>query len=246
MSRRERRLDIRATVPWIDRGRLLFSEGMLPCKSRWTDPFDSATNGVKVPWKRSGFVLRLAVVALVVAVSGCVASTVPAPLPAPAPEDGFAVMATRVEALVHAVDARGRIESQLCDARTPDCRAPTAFDWPRPTFDFADPLALFWRVSVQVTWDSQAPRDGLELTVYATKPCGIDCIRERKVGTAGDVEVPRLQDFDIYLQPGETGVRLRLQPVGSMEAAWGEAGITYHVQGAVGGYRAVADPVRIA
>lgn len=188
---------------------------------------------------------RLVGVALLLALSGCLASP-PATLPLPVVEDdGVSVTATRVEPLVHAVDAAGRIESRLCDPLAPECPGPGAFDWPRPTFDFADPLALFWRVNVNVEWRSLAPQEGLQLTAYATRPCGIDCVRERKVVAAEEVEAPHLHDLDIYLNPGETGVRLRIEPVGAMETAWGDAGIEYRLHGVVGGYRAVAAPVVI-
>lgn len=152
-------------------------------------------------------------------------------------------MATRVEPLVHPVEFNGRIESYLCEPRASECSG--TFDWHHPAFDFADPLALFWRINVNVAWTSLAPQEGLELSVYATVPCGIDCIRERKVTTAEDVQTPQLNNLDVYLRPGETGVRLRLEPLGSMQTSWGDAGIEYRIDGAVGGYRAVAPPVVI-
>lgn len=212
------------------------------------------TNGIKGAREPSLAVLRVAAVAaLILAVSGCVS---PAAAPvndvdeAPA-DDGLRVTATRVEPLVHTVDETGRIANHACTTDEQDCNDPTSigavagYQADMPVRDFGDPLALFWRVSLHADWSSKGLPNGMVMTIYATTPCGIGCIKAREVTSDATGTSPGFDSLDVYLNPGETGVRVRLD-VEETTTVWGAAGIDYHLHGTVGGYRAVGPPILLA
>lgn len=192
-----------------------------------------------------------AVAALILAASGCLspAATAPVEGTAEAPEDdGVVVTATRVEPFVHPVDVTDVIEARPClEAGDAPCDGYSTgvigFDWEQPRQDFGDPLALFWRVSLHADWQSKSLVDGLSMTVLATAPCGIGCLHERTIGSVEDPSSPGFDSLDVYLKDGETGVSVRLQPIGETETAMGEARIDYHLHGGVIGFRAAGEPI---
>lgn len=196
----------------------------------------------------SGGVLRVAAAAaLILLLSGCLAA---APVqdvqPAPVDEDGMLVTATRVEPVVHAVDEVGRIAARPCIDREQACNmglGAYGLAWDTPTRDFADPAALFWRVNLRADWESESLVSSLKMTVYITKPCGIACVKAREVASVEDPIAPTIEDLDLFLAPGETGVRVRLETVGYTETSLGEAAVDYHLHGGVAGFRPVAAPV---
>ena len=201
--------------------------------------------------------LRAPVAALVLVLSGCLAAGSPAPPEAeagPQPDGAMVVTATRVEPLLHWVDVRERIESRPCPLGDEPCSWRLAgsqspgLDYDVPVHDFGDPLALFWRVALRADSDPRAVGGtpvfgGLRMEVAATRPCGIDCVRERLVAQDETQGHAGFDSLDVYLEPGETGVRVRLVPLGSPQAYVGENRLDYRLHGAVGGFRAVADPV---
>lgn len=179
--------------------------------------------------------------------AGCLAPTPADPAAAAPVAQGMVVTATRVEPLVHAVDEHGAIESRPCTEGEGDCDMAVlvaGLGWEAPVRDFGDPAALFWRVSLRADWTSHDSLvTGLTMTVFATKPCGLACVRERQVGTVTGSSGPGFEALDVFLQPGETGVRVRLDPVGHTESAVSEARVAYWLHGRVAGYRAAAEPV---
>lgn len=190
---------------------------------------------------------RAVLACAVVLLSGCVASTPAAPVQdgPVVDDDGMVVTATRVEALVHPVDHHGVIEARSCLMGDDTCPNPLMFDWPTPTSDFGDPLALFWRVALHADWTSNSLVSAMRMTVYATKPCGLGCIDEREIQFHDDAASPGFDSLEVYLREGETGVRVRLEPLGNPETSLSEARVEYHLHGAVGGYRPAGDPVII-
>lgn len=189
-----------------------------------------------------------AAAALILLLSGCLStSTVQEVQDASSEDDdGMVVTATRVEPVTHAVDEVGRIAARLCIDRDPGCNVGLGMyglAWDTPVRDFADPAALFWRVQLRAEWESESMVSGMRMTVYLTKPCGIDCVRAREVASVEDALAPTIEGLDLFLAPGETGVRVKLEPVGAMETALGEAAVEYHLQGGVSGFRPVSDPI---
>lgn len=190
---------------------------------------------------------RPAAVVVLLAMSGCLAAA-PVPVLTPAPaQDDLTVTATRVVPLVHEVDTWGRIAMHACPLTNSEgCENILVGQVDEPTHDFGDPAALFWRVNVRVDWTSESLVSGLRLSAYATTPCGPACLRERSVGSIEGGYSIALEGLEVFLEPGETGIRLRLQAQGTTEASWSEAAVDYHLAGTVAGYRPVADPVVIA
>ncbi len=196
--------------------------------------------------------LRLAAALVLLLLSGCLASA-PAPLAvAPmAPDDGVVVTATRVQPLAHSLDREGRIAAHACQREQPDgCTFAmlgpgSGFQWESPTFDSGDPRALFWRVTAVAEWSTQARVDRMRLEVAATTPCGIGCLEEREVEAVEGPDLLQVDHLDVYLEPGETGIRLRLQPIGTMETTLVHD-IDYHIVGEVVGYRAAGPPVVVS
>lgn len=200
--------------------------------------------------------LRAALAGIAILLSGCLAADAPAALDeatVAADDDGMVVTATRVVPLVHTVDEHGVIQARACvNGASPegDCAwsafAGNGLDWQAPLRDFGDPAALFWRVSLHADWQSRNSLvTKLRMTVYATEPCGLDCLDLREVAVDEDASSPGFDALNVYLQAGETGVRVRLDPVGQAETSVSEARIDYHLHGGVGGYRAADDPVII-
>lgn len=223
----------------------------------WRKAFVGLTTGVKgAPPPFHGVFRQAGPVALLLLLSGCLAAPRPVADVADAvPDgDGMTVTATRVEPLVHDVDAYGRIQARTCgvgDMRSQDhCNGANAIAagiaWEVPVRDFADPAALFWRVTLAAPWQSASMVEGLRMTVYATQPCGVACIELRSVAEIESATAPAFERLDVYLEEGETGLRIQLEPVGIPETAWNEAAVHYHLFGAIGGYRPVAAPVVLA
>jgi hypothetical protein len=191
-------------------------------------------------------VLRLAAVSAILLLAGCIASAPTASIEEPAAvpaDDGMVVTATRVVPLVHAVDERGTIEAEACTTPRDGCASVLAVVWEHPQSDFGDPLALFWRVKLHADWQSKSLVTELRMTVFATKPCGVGCLDVREVATISDDASPGFDSLDVFLEPGENGLRIQLDPVGEAQTAVSEARIEYHLHGGVGGYRAASDPV---
>lgn len=197
--------------------------------------------------------MRFAVAVLALLLAGCAAAPAPAAVDAQADavadDDGVQVVATRVEPLRHNVALAGSIEGRPCTGMTDECRFGTGgagVTWDEPVADFGDAEALFWRADVSATSRSVLPNAGLHMVLYALKPCasGADgCFRERAVAEAHGPGTIAFNLVDVFLQPGEHGLRLRLQPTEHPEAAFGEAGLDYEVKGWVAGFRAVSEPV---
>ena len=200
--------------------------------------------------------LRALTVALLALLAGCAAP--PAAVQeavAPADDDGVTVTATRVEPTIHWIDVHDDIESRPC-LLDEGCTwriggDAGGMDYETPEYDFGDPLALFWRVAVRADYQpdpalAMLVGDGLRLDVFATRPCGPDCVRERLVASDETEGHAGFDHLDVYLHEDETGLRLRLVPLGSPPGFAGESRMPYHLHGAVGGYRAVADPVVVA
>ncbi|MEK6974778.1 MAG: hypothetical protein AABY18_00385 [Candidatus Thermoplasmatota archaeon] len=194
--------------------------------------------------------------ALILLLSGCLAAA-PAPAVTEASTDGddVTVTATRVEALSHDVDSKGRIQAHACEmgqlrGGVERCNGGSVIvagiAWEVPVYDFADPLALFWRVSLAADWQSSSLVTGLRMTVYATMPCGVTCVELRKVDSVEDAASPGFDGLDVYLEPGETGLRVKLETIGYAETTWSEAAVHYHLHGVVNGYRPVGPPVVVA
>lgn len=227
-----------------------------PCRGAATR-FVGPTNGVMGASLPFPDVLRAALAAaLLILLSGCLAAPAPPGTmhEAAAPDEGMTVTATRVEPLVHEVDAYGRIQARPCgvgEVRTSGdrCNGGSAvaagIAWEVPIRDYADPAALFWRVTLAAPWQSASLVDALRMTVFTTTPCGLACVELRKVAETESPTSPGFERLDIYLQEGETGLRVQLEPVGYTETTWTEAAVHYHLFGAIGGYRPVAAPVVI-
>jgi hypothetical protein len=200
-------------------------------------------------------VLRLAApAALVLLLSGCFTTPPPAAIEAAEAvpdDDGMTVTATRVEPLVHEVDTHGRIQARTCQVgrldSTSECNGgglvAAGIAWEVPVRDFADPEALFWRVSLVAEWQSSSLVEALRMTVFTTTPCGLACVDLRKVAEVEDPAHPGFDRLDVYLEAGETGVRIQLEPIGYTETTWSEAAVYYHLHGTINGYRPVASPV---
>ena len=221
------------------------------------DSLGGLTTGVKGPSPPFGGVFRLAgPAALILLLSGCLASSDPVANVAEAlvDDEGMTVTATRVEPLVHEVDVYGQIQARACgvgEVRGPDrCNGGSAvaagIAWDVPVRDFADPSALFWRVTLAAPWQSASLVDGLTMTIFTTTPCGIACVQLRQVAETTSATAPAFERLDVYLEEGETGLRVQLEPVGYTETTWNEAAVHYHLFGAIGGYRPVAAPVVLA
>lgn len=191
-----------------------------------------------------------AAAALVLLLSGCLAAAPVQEVEPEAPSDeGMVVTATRVEPVVHHVDEVGRIAARVCVERGDTCDMGLGMyglQWETPTRDFADPAALFWRVNLRADWESESLVSALRMTVYITKPCGIACVKVREIASVEDPIAPTIEDLDLFLVPGETGVRIRLETVGNTETSLGEAAVDYHLYGGVAGFRPVAAPVVIS
>lgn len=190
--------------------------------------------------------LRLAPAALVLLLSGCLAAAPATVQELPAqPDDGVVVTATRVEPLVHWVDDHGAFQARLCQGEP--CTTVGFENEPRVD-DFGDPAALFWRVALRAesqprAGPTAAGGTGVRMEVFATAPCGIACVKERLVARDDTRGHAGFDALDVYLQPGETGIRVRLVPLGSPEGYIGDNRLEYRLHGAVGGFRPVADPV---
>ncbi len=201
--------------------------------------------------------LRLAPL-LVLLVAGCLgapALSPPGPLAPQGPaDDGVRVVAIRVEPLVHAIDLQDDLSWRACTRGVGEaCHGPasllggtTGVEWDIDVHDFADAQALFWRVALDLRWDGgpgQSP-PALRLEVAVTRPCGAFCVQDRVIEALEGDGALRLAPHDIFLVPGETGIRLRIQPVDSSTPAADD--IAYDLRGYAAGFRAVAPPVDLA
>lgn len=214
--------------------------------------------GLNLSPRRCCVVVRLVALLALLGLSGCLAS-VPA-LPAPAPlDDGWTVTAVRVEPFAHAIDEQGSITLQLCSQGKACGAGPLAtlvgidepVHWSQRHLDFGDPAALFWRVAVRAEWSGLNSVSGLRLSVFATSSCGIACLETRLVNETvggraaltGDAPASAvLEEFDVYLQPGESGIRVALD-IDAGYPGTGPTELRYHLQGAVTAFRGAGDPI---
>ena len=194
--------------------------------------------------------LRAAAAATLLLLSGCLAAGAPATpdaLPGAKPDDGLVVTATRVEPLLHWVDAHDAFQALVCQGPGDHCGSTIGLETYPRVQDFGDPAALFWRIALRAESEPQGNpgtgATGLRMEVSATKPCGAGCVQERPIAFDETRGHTGFDALDVYLQPGETGVRVRLVPLGQPEAYVGGNRLEYHLHGAVGGFRAVAEPV---
>lgn len=198
-------------------------------------------------------VLRAAL--LVLALPGCLG--VPAAVPV---EDGpvdseWEAIAVRVEPLVHPIDLTDRLTWRAClvgldngcEGRASGLGGSTGVEWEIDEHDFADPQALFWRFAVllqqEESVDGEAARP-LHVELAVTRPCGVLCSKERLVFSTGGSDEVRIEPRDIFLEPGETGLRLRVQP-GDM-ATPSATPVRYTLQGYAAGFRAADEPILLS
>lgn len=183
--------------------------------------------------------------------SGCVAAPqVPPALAAPVDADGVSVVAVRVEPLVHEVEVADRLVWRTCTGVVGSgCHGSAAFlggstgyEWESDTHDYADAQALFWRIALDLQWDSEpGPAVPLRMAIAVTEPCGALCVRERVIESLEAETHIQLPPTDIYLEPGETGLRVRIEPVDGATPTTGD--IHYELQGYAAGFRAAGAPI---
>lgn len=189
---------------------------------------------------------------LLLVLSGCLAAPVAPPAEAEGLDDGWEATAVRVEPLVHEMDLQDSLSWRAClvgldngcEGRASGLGGSTGVEWEIDEHDFADPQALFWRFAVLLqqkeSIDGEADRP-LHVELAVTRPCGVLCVKERVVlSTSGSEEV-RIEPRDLFLEPGETGLRLRVHP--DDMATPSATPIRYTLQGYAAGFRAADDPI---
>lgn len=153
---------------------------------------------------------------------------------------------------MHAIDLRDDLSWRACTRGVGEaCHGPAAFlgttgvEWDVDVYDFADAQALFWRVALdlQGSGGPGQPAPALRLELAVTRPCGAFCVQDRVIERLEGNGVLRLEPTDIFLAPGETGVRLRIQPVDGSTPAPDD--IVYDLKGYAAGFRAVGPPVAL-
>lgn len=198
-------------------------------------------------------VFRLAL-AVVLLLSGCLTAAPQAqPTPPPA-EEGWQATAVRVEPLVHEIVVRDQLGWRACtlvldagcQGRAGGLGGSTGVEWEIDEHDYADPEALFWRFAVRVQWGAQAGEAvrSLHAELAVTQPCGVLCTQERIILASNGVGELRIEPRDIFLEPGETGLRLRLRPDDMSTPS--TASIEYTLQGYAAGYRAAGPTILVA
>lgn len=193
----------------------------------------------------------MACLCVAVVLSGC--ATPPAAVSvAQEAQDDWVVTATRVEPVVHPVLEQGSVSAGACVR--PSCQVPS---WEEPAFDFGDPEALFWRVMLDLKQGTELG-PSLDVAVFATTPCGPDCVKLRRIEWRADESGLAASDamrepsaeawepnvrFEVFPKDGETGVRVVLEATSPTAMPVGSR--SYSLVGAVAGYRPAGDPIRL-
>lgn len=196
--------------------------------------------------------LRVLALLALIALAGCAGpATLSTPATAAQREQDLQVYAIRVEPFTNAVDWHGELTPRACDpVNSSPCRYPVFGTAANPIgFDvapqddlFQESRGLFWRVGLNATWHSDTVARPITMSWAVLKADGS---LSREIGNkTSDTGV----DFplrDVFLTPGETGIRLRVDLGDQYPFAIGK-GIQFHVQGIVQAFLPASAPVLLS
>jgi hypothetical protein len=191
-------------------------------------------------------------VGLVLLLSGCTGADEAAVVEEVAAVSGMVTTVTRVVPITHTIDWDEAQAMRPCrlDGSTP-CQQPlfstpgatVGTTWNIPEWRVTDADALFWRLAVEVSWETENPFSGqARLDVFTVTPCGDGCWKERSIETLSGPSPLVMPETDIFLEAGETGLLLRAASLASGLTAPG-ADIEFHGDGYARGYVPAAPPV---
>jgi hypothetical protein len=101
--------------------------------------------------------------------------------------------------------------------------------------------ALFWRLEAVTEFATDNPVvTEATVTVYTRKPCGFGCWEEREVDHVTGPSPLVFERRDVYLEPGETGLLLRLSAANP--SATVGLDVEYSTRGNADGYVPAGDP----